>query len=127
MPMPCASMRANVSPRAKMTAPAQGLFWLNSPVASYYAGRFAERLLKMDKLNDSTRVEMAYLIAVGHPPADDLRDAISSGASVDESVRVRFGSMLGGLWLRVLQRLTAAAAAATEPDRRAVRSRANGC
>jgi hypothetical protein len=57
------------------TTPSQSLFWLNSPVPSYYAGRFAERLLKMDKLDDRKRVEMAYLLSVGHSPDDGLLDA----------------------------------------------------
>jgi hypothetical protein len=65
----------SIAVRPTSTTPAQGLFWLNSPVASYYAGRFAERLLKMDKLTDRKRVEMAYLIAVGHSPSVDLLDA----------------------------------------------------
>jgi Protein of unknown function (DUF1549)/Protein of unknown function (DUF1553) len=66
---------ASIAVRPTSTTPAQGLFWLNSPVASYYAGRFAERLLKMDKLDDAKRVEMAYLIALGHAPGADALNA----------------------------------------------------
>jgi hypothetical protein len=66
---------ASIAIRPTSTTPAQGLFWLNSPVPSYYAGRFAERLLKMDKLEDPKRVEMAYLIAVGHAPGADIMNA----------------------------------------------------
>jgi hypothetical protein len=83
----------SIAVRPTSTTPAQGLFWLNSPVASYYAGRFAERLLKMDKLSDRKRVEMAFLIAVGHGPSDDLLEAsqryverqIAAGASAQDA------------------------------------------
>jgi hypothetical protein len=80
---------ASIAIRPTSTTPAQGLFWLNSPVVSYYAGRFADRLLKMDKLDDPKRVAMAYEIALGHTPRADVLDAslgyvqkqISSGVS----------------------------------------------
>jgi len=83
----------SIAVRPTSTTPAQGLFWLNSPVASYYAGRFAERLLKMDKLSDRKRVEMAFLIAVGHSAGDELLDAsleyiereVAAGASPQEA------------------------------------------
>jgi len=54
--------------RPVSNTPAQALFWLNSPVVKYYADRFAERLLKMDKLTEPKRVEMAYLLAFGRSP-----------------------------------------------------------
>ena len=59
---------AVIAQRPRSTTPAQSLFWLNSPLVKYFAGRFAERLLKMDKLNDVKRVEMAYLLALGRSP-----------------------------------------------------------
>ena len=41
-----------IDTRPQSNTPAQSLFWLNSPLPQYFAGRFAERLLKMDQLND---------------------------------------------------------------------------
>ena len=38
----------------------------------YYADKFAERLLKMDRLDDAKRVNMAYLIALGHDPSKEV-------------------------------------------------------
>jgi hypothetical protein len=58
---------ATVDRRPVSNTAAQSLFWLNSPLPKYYAGKFAERLLKMDKLNDEKRLDQAYLIALGHP------------------------------------------------------------
>ncbi len=69
---------ASIAVRPVSSTPAQSLFWLNSPVVEYFAGRFADRLLKMDRLDDARRVEMAYLIAVGHPPDSNLRDSCLS-------------------------------------------------
>jgi hypothetical protein len=63
-----------IDTRPQSNTPAQALFWLNSPLPQYFAGRFAERLLKMDQLNDTKRVEMAYLIAVGHSPNRQASD-----------------------------------------------------
>ena len=60
---------APIAERPTSQTPAQSLFWLNSPLVKYYADKFAERLLKMDRLDDVKRVEMAYLIAVGHAPS----------------------------------------------------------
>jgi hypothetical protein len=57
-----------IAQRPQSTTPAQSLFWLNSPLTKYFAGRFAERLIKMDKLDDVKRVEMAYLLALGRSP-----------------------------------------------------------
>jgi hypothetical protein len=57
-----------IAQRPRSTTPAQSLFWLNSPLVKYFAGRFAERLIKMDKLDDVKRVEMAYLLALGRSP-----------------------------------------------------------
>ena len=37
------------------------------------ADRFAERLLKMDRLNDEKRLEMAYLLALGRPPSKEMK------------------------------------------------------
>ncbi len=64
----CDPSGAPIAVRTTSTTPAQSLFWLNSPLVEYYADRFAARLLKMDKLSDAKRVEMAYLIALGHAP-----------------------------------------------------------
>jgi hypothetical protein len=59
---------ATISQRPQSTTPAQSLFWLNSPLVEHFAGKFAERLLKMDKLSDPKRIEMAYLLALGRSP-----------------------------------------------------------
>jgi hypothetical protein len=67
---------APISARPQSTTPAQSLFWLNSPLVKYFAGRFADRLLKMDKLDDHKRIEMAYLLALGRSPdATEWSDA----------------------------------------------------
>ena len=63
---------APIAERPTSQTPAQSLFWLNSPLVKYYADKFAERLLKMDRLDEKKRVEMAYLIAVGHPPSPEM-------------------------------------------------------
>jgi hypothetical protein len=60
-----------ISIRPQSTTPAQSLFWLNSPLAAHFAEKFAERLLKMDKLDEVKRVEMAYLLALGRSPSKD--------------------------------------------------------
>jgi len=58
---------ATIDRRGQSNTAAQSLFWLNSPVPKYYAEKFADRLLKMDKLSDEKRLDQAYLIALGHP------------------------------------------------------------
>ena len=60
---------ATVDRRPSSNTAAQSLFWLNSPLPQYYAGKFADRLLKMDKLDDEKRLDQAYLIAFAHRPA----------------------------------------------------------
>jgi len=59
--------------RPTSATPAQSLFFMNNPLPKYMADRFAERLLKMDRLNDEKRVEMAYLLALGRPPSDNMK------------------------------------------------------
>jgi hypothetical protein len=59
--------------RACSATPAQSLFFMNNPLVKYMADRFAERLLKMDRLNDEKRLEMAYLLALGRPPAEQMK------------------------------------------------------
>jgi hypothetical protein len=68
---------APIAQRLQSTTPAQSLFWLNSPLVAHFADKFAERLLKMDRLNDVKRVEMAYLLVLGRSPtASESTDAI---------------------------------------------------
>jgi hypothetical protein len=62
---------ATISQRPQSTTPAQSLFWLNSPLVTHFAEKFAERLLKMDKLSDPKRIEMAYLLALGRSPTKE--------------------------------------------------------
>jgi hypothetical protein len=57
-----------ITQRPQSVTASQSLFWLNSPLVEYFADRFAARLLKMDKLDDRHRVEMAYLLAIGRSP-----------------------------------------------------------
>jgi hypothetical protein len=71
------SSGAPISLRPQSTTPAQSLFWLNSPLVEHFADKFAQRLLKMDRLNDDKRVEMAYLLALGRSPSkQEASDAI---------------------------------------------------
>jgi len=62
---------ATISQRPQSTTPAQSLFWLNSPLVKHFADNFAGRLLKMEKLTDPKRIEMAYLLALGRPPTKE--------------------------------------------------------
>ncbi len=57
-----------IGSRQTSATPAQSLFWLNSPLVEYFASKFAERLLKMDKLTAVKRIEMAHTLALGRPP-----------------------------------------------------------
>jgi hypothetical protein len=63
----------SIAQRPTSQTPAQSLFWMNSPLVKYMAERFADRLLKMDKLDDAKRVGMAYVLALGHEPGDKTR------------------------------------------------------
>lgn len=62
---------APIAVRPQSATPAQSLFWLNSPLVAHFADRFAQRLLKMDRLDDVKRVEMAYLLALGRSPSTE--------------------------------------------------------
>jgi hypothetical protein len=63
----------HVPSRQTSQTPAQSLFWMNGPLVKFMADRFADRLLKMDKLDDAKRVEMAYLLALGREPGKDMK------------------------------------------------------
>ncbi|MDB5299042.1 MAG: Planctomycete cytochrome [Phycisphaerales bacterium] len=63
---------ASIDKRPISNTASQSLFWLNSPLPKYYADKFADRLLKMDKLTDEKRLEQAYLIAIGHKPSPEI-------------------------------------------------------
>ena len=58
--------------RPASSTAAQSLFFMNNPLPRYMADRFAERLLKMDKLDDARRLGMAYLLALGRPPGGEI-------------------------------------------------------
>jgi hypothetical protein len=58
--------------RPASSTPAQSLFFMNNPLPKYLADRFAERLLRMDKLDEPRRLEMAYLLALGRPPGPQI-------------------------------------------------------
>ena len=64
---------ATIDRRPQSNTAAQSLFWLNSPLPKYYAGKFADRLLKMDKLTDGKRLDQAYVIAFSHLPDKEIR------------------------------------------------------
>ena len=64
---------APIAARPASQTPAQSLFWMNSPLVKYMAARFADRLLKMDQLDDAKRVEMAYLLTVGREAGGDIK------------------------------------------------------
>ena len=64
---------APIASRQTSQTAAQSLFWMNSPLVKYLAGKFAERLLKMDRLDDAKRVEMAYLLALGREPSASMK------------------------------------------------------
>ncbi len=57
-----------IAQRPTSQTAAQSLFWMNNPLVKYMAGKFADRLLRMDKLDDPKRLDMAYLLALGHEP-----------------------------------------------------------
>jgi hypothetical protein len=77
---------ATISQRPQSTTPAQSLFWLNSPLVAHFAGKFAERLLKMDKLSDTKRIDMAYQLALGRSPTTQERQDAGEylAACIDE-------------------------------------------
>jgi hypothetical protein len=64
---------APIAQRMTSQTAAQSLFWMNSPLVKFMAGKFAERLLRMDKLDDPKRVDMAYLLALGHEPSPAVK------------------------------------------------------
>ncbi|MDB5358650.1 MAG: hypothetical protein JWN24_5103 [Phycisphaerales bacterium] len=84
---------APIDKRPMSNTASQSLFWLNSPLPKYYAEKFADRLLKMDKLNDEKRLEQAYLIAIGHKPDAQISTAtleflnglVAQGATAKEA------------------------------------------
>jgi hypothetical protein len=59
--------------RPASATPAQSLFFMNNPLPRYMADKFAERLLKMDRLDDLRRLDMAYLLALGRPPSEKMK------------------------------------------------------
>jgi hypothetical protein len=69
-----ASSAQTIAARPTSQTAAQSLFWMNSPLVKFMADRFADRLLRMDKLDDSKRVEMAYLLALGREPGKEMKD-----------------------------------------------------
>jgi hypothetical protein len=61
-----------VGERPSSVTAAQALFWMNNPLVKYHADRFAERLLKMDKLDDPRRLNEAYMLALGRMPGKEV-------------------------------------------------------
>ena len=80
---------APIAARQTSQTAAQSLFWMNSPLVKFMADRFADRLLKMDKLDDGKRVEMAYMLALGREPGKAMREqalAYLEQAQADEGL-----------------------------------------
>jgi hypothetical protein len=76
---------APIDARPTSQTTAQSLFWMNSPLVKYMAERFADRLLKMDRLDAAKRVEMAYLLALGREPGDEMKK--QALAYIEEATR----------------------------------------
>ncbi len=86
--------------RPASTTPAQSLFFMNNPLAKYMADRFAERLIKMDKLDDPKRLEMAYLLALGRPPSKEMA---SQALSFIEQCTTQQGMTRVEAWSKLCQ------------------------
>jgi len=63
---------ASTAVRTGSTTPLQALFMMNDPFLHEQARRFAARVLS-ERPDDATRIERAYLLAVGRAPASDER------------------------------------------------------
>ena len=85
---------------------AQSLFWMNSPLVKFMGGKFAERLLKMDRLDDPKRVEMAYLLALGREPGAEMKSAAL--AYLDQIIGAE-GMSRQDAWAQLCQALYATA------------------
>ncbi len=94
-----------IGSRAVSATPSQSLFWLNSPVVKYFADRFAQRLIKMDKLSDEKRVDMAYQLAVGRSPTK----AVAAQALAFVKQSEADGDSREEAWSRLCQALYASA------------------
>lgn len=88
--------------RSTSQTTAQSLFWMNSPLVKYMADRFAERLLKMDKLDDSKRVDMAYQLALGREPGEAVRKSVLT--FIEQAMR-EDGLTRQGAWSEFCQSL----------------------
>jgi hypothetical protein len=84
--------------RPTSSTAAQSLFFMNNPLPKYMADKFAERLLKMDRLDDPKRLEMAYLLALGRPPSEKMKAAalayLEQSVAADGKTRVEAWSDL---------------------------------
>jgi hypothetical protein len=96
----------SIAQRPTSQTPAQSLFWMNSPLVNYMAERFADRLLKMDKLDDSKRIDMAYVLALGHEPSDETR---RRAIAFIEQAQSADGATRAGAWTKFCQALYATA------------------
>lgn len=94
---------ASIDQRTTSNTAAQSLFWLNNPLPKYYAAKFADRLLKMDRLNDARRLEQAYLIAFSHAP--DPRISQLTLAYLDQLVSA--GETRKDAWTKICQAIYA--------------------
>ena len=75
---------------------------MNNPLVKYLADRFAERLLKMDKLDDEKRLEMAYLLALGRPPGEQME---KQALAYLEQCQASEGMSTQEAWSRLCQAL----------------------
>ena len=102
----CELIGLPVPVRPVSTTPSQSLFFLNNKLPKWMADRFAQRLLQMDKLNDSQRLEMAYLLALGRKPEGEM---VGQGLAFIQACDSEEGMTRQEAWSRFCQMLYATA------------------
>ena len=101
-----ASAAVHLASRQTSHTAAQSLFWMNGALVKFMADRFADRLLKMDRLNDTQRVEMAYLLALGREPGDEI---VGQALGYIRQCEMEDGMTRTEAWARFCQALYATA------------------
>jgi len=97
-----AETNMSTSFRVTSTTPLQALWFLNDPFVHEQARRFALRLAK-DRPDDASRIERAYLLALGRRPAEDETRAALEFLS---RARSGYGEEAWPAFARVLFRLS---------------------
>ena len=62
--------------RDQSTTSRQALWWLNNPLPKYFAAQFAQRLLEDEDVSDAQRLDLAWRMALGRPPAQVETDSM---------------------------------------------------